>query len=86
MTIVMDRKQIYFKPVISVLSFMEENALMAASPGVRPGKGGQGNIKVIELRQFGIKKCPKKLVISLLFCNFIVDNQLITNIYSDDYH
>ena len=38
------------------------------------------------LRQFGIKKCPKKLVISLLFCNFIVDNQLITNIYSDDYH
>lgn len=49
MTIVMDRKQIYFKPVISVLSFMEENALMAASPGVRPGKGGQGNIKVIEL-------------------------------------
>ena len=49
MTIVMDRKQIYFKPVISVLSFMEENALMAASPGVRPGGGGQGNIKVIEL-------------------------------------
>ena len=39
-----------------------------------------------EIRQFGIKKCPKKLVISLLFCNFIVDNQLITNIYSDDYH
>ena len=38
------------------------------------------------VRQFGIKKCPKKLVISLLFCNFIVDNQLITNIYSDDYH
>ena len=38
------------------------------------------------IRQFGIKKCPKKLVISLLFCNFIVDNQLITNIYSDDYH
>ena len=32
-----------------MLSFMEENALMAASPGVRPGKGGQGNIKVIEL-------------------------------------
>ncbi len=45
----MDRKQIYFKPVISVLSFMEENALMAASPDVRSGKGGQGNIKVIEL-------------------------------------
>ena len=39
-----------------------------------------------KIRQFGIKKCPKKLVISLLFCNFIVDNQLITNIYSDDYH
>ncbi|MBF1590404.1 MAG: hypothetical protein HXO20_04575 [Prevotella shahii] len=49
MTKVMDRKQIYFKPVISVLSFMEENALMAASPGVRPGKGGQGNINIIEL-------------------------------------
>ena len=32
-----------------MLSFMEENALMAASPDVRPGKGGQGNIKVIEL-------------------------------------
>ena len=28
-----------------------------------------------ELRQFGIRKCPKKLVISLLFCNFIVENQ-----------
>ena len=27
------------------------------------------------LRQFGIRKCPKKLVISLLFCNFIVENQ-----------
>ena len=27
------------------------------------------------LRQFGIRKCPKKLVISLLFCNFIVVNQ-----------
>ena len=42
--------------------------------------------KLYSIRQFGIKKCPKKLVISLLFCNFIVDNQLITNIYSDDYH
>ena len=30
------------------------------------------------LRQFGIKKCPKKLVISLLFCNFIVENQSLT--------
>ena len=38
------------------------------------------------IRQFGIRKCSKKLVISLLFCNFMVDNQLITNIYSDDYH
>ena len=28
-----------------------------------------------EIRQFGIRKCPKKLVISLLFCNFIVVNQ-----------
>ena len=28
-----------------------------------------------ELRQFGIRKFPKKLVISLLFCNFIVENQ-----------
>ena len=27
------------------------------------------------LRQFGIRKFPKKLVISLLFCNFIVENQ-----------
>ena len=27
------------------------------------------------IRQFGIRKCPKKLVISLLFCNFIVENQ-----------
>ena len=27
------------------------------------------------VRQFGIRKCPKKLVISLLFCNFIVENQ-----------
>ena len=29
----------------------------------------------IIIRQFGIRKCPKKLVISLLFCNFIVVNQ-----------
>ena len=43
-------------------------------------------LQLDNIRQFGIKKCPKKLVISLLFCNFIVDNQLITNIYSDDYH
>ena len=27
------------------------------------------------IRQFGIRKFPKKLVISLLFCNFIVENQ-----------
>ena len=27
------------------------------------------------LRQFGIRKCPKKLVTSLLFCNSIVENQ-----------
>jgi len=27
------------------------------------------------LRQFGIRKFPKKLVISLLFCNFIAENQ-----------
>ena len=27
------------------------------------------------IRQFGIRKYPKKLVISLLFCNFIVENQ-----------
>ena len=27
------------------------------------------------LRQFGIKKFSKKLVISLLFCSFIVENQ-----------
>ena len=32
-------------------------------------------LNVIVLRQFGIRKCPKKLVISLLFCNFIVVNQ-----------
>ena len=30
---------------------------------------------IYKLRQFGIRKCPKKLVISLLFCNLIVDNQ-----------
>jgi hypothetical protein len=49
MTIVMDRKQVYLKPIVSVFNVIEENALMAASPDVRPGKGGQGNIKVIEL-------------------------------------
>ena len=27
------------------------------------------------IRQFGIRKFPKKLVISLLFCNFMVENQ-----------
>ena len=31
--------------------------------------------KPIFERQFGIRKFPKKLVISLLFCNFIVENQ-----------
>ena len=31
-----------------------------------------------ELRQFGIRKFSKKLVISLLFCNFIVENQSLT--------
>ncbi|WP_448908099.1 hypothetical protein [Hoylesella shahii] len=45
----MDRKQVYLKPIVSVFNVIEENALMAASPDVRPGKGGQGNIKVIEL-------------------------------------
>ena len=30
------------------------------------------------IRQFGIKKNPKKLVISLLFCSFIVENQSLT--------
>jgi len=30
---------------------------------------------VIYIRQFGIRKFPKKLVISLLFCNFMVENQ-----------
>ena len=34
-------------------------------------KGGDAAL----LRQFGIRKFPKKLVISLLFCNFIVENQ-----------
>lgn len=33
---------------------------------------------LLMLRQFGIKKSPKKLVISLLFCNFIVENQSLT--------
>ena len=27
------------------------------------------------IRQFGIKKFSKKLVISLLFCSFIIENQ-----------
>ena len=36
--------------------------------------------------QFGISKFPKKLVISPLFCNLMVENQQLTNIYSDDYH
>ena len=31
-----------------------------------------------DLRQFGIRKFSKKLVISLLFCNFIVENQSLT--------
>ena len=39
------------------------------------GDGKQLNKQTMELRQFGIRKCPKKLVISLLFCNFIVVNQ-----------
>ena len=30
---------------------------------------------IYKLRQFGTKKFSKKLVISLLFCNFIVENQ-----------
>ena len=35
----------------------------------------QTNITFKEICQFGIRKFPKKLVISLLFCNFIVENQ-----------
>ena len=31
--------------------------------------------RIYLLRQFGIRKFPKKLVISLLFCNFMVENQ-----------
>ena len=38
------------------------------------------------LRQFGIRKFPKKLVISPLLCNFMSENQQLTNMYSDDYH
>ena len=40
----------------------------------------------LQYYQFGIRKFSKKLVISPLFCNFMVENQQLTNIYSDNYH
>ena len=66
---------------------LKDNSINAQLQNIRPGNLNFNVLGFLGyLRQFGIKKCPKKLVISLLFCNFIVDNQLITNIYSDDYH
>jgi len=41
--------------------------------------------KTLKLRQFGIRKSEEKLVISLKFCIFVVENQLNTKIESDDY-
>ena len=38
-----------------------------------------------EIREFGIKKVGKKLVISPVFCIFIVENQNTTKRTSDDY-
>ena len=39
----------------------------------------------LKLREFGIRKQVKKLVISQIFCTFIVENQTVTKDISDDY-
>ena len=52
-----------------------EQGLNDSIPQATTEKLTENKLKAYELRQFGIRKCPKKLVISLLFCNFIVVNQ-----------
>ena len=42
-----------------------------ACPPERPRNG----VSIAKIRELGIRKLLKKLVISLLFCNFIVVNQ-----------
>lgn len=37
-----NKKKGYIKPEISILNVPEENHLLAGSPNVRPGQGGQG--------------------------------------------
>ena len=45
---------------------------------INPFKSDFSEKQIEILRQFGIRKFSKKLVISLLFCNFIVENQSLT--------
>ena len=40
---------------------------------------------ILPLREFGIRKQVKKLVISRIFCTFIGENQEVTKTFNDDY-
>ena len=61
--------------LISIFVFTIGVALVCSCTDHFPEKVERYISKHKILRQFGIRKFPKKLVISLLFCNFIVENQ-----------
>ena len=47
----MERKKLnYLRPTISVCNVIEESLILAGSPDVKPGGGGGGEIKVIDLK------------------------------------
>lgn len=44
----MERKKLnYLRPTISVCNVIEESLILAGSPNVKPGGGGQGGINVV---------------------------------------
>ncbi len=63
----------------------EEDAFFAAVDAIKEEEVTVSLDKLREIREFGIKKVGKKLVISPVFCIFIVENQNTTKRTSDDY-
>lgn len=50
----MERKKLnYLRPTISVCNVIEESLILAGSPDVKPGAGGGGENKVIDLQPGG---------------------------------
>ncbi len=47
------KKLNYLRPTISVCNILEESFILAASPDVKPGGGGGGENKVIDLQPGG---------------------------------